>query len=146
MSRGGVGDSLCLDAGIVTQHGFGPWYRRYNRRAVWYQFGMYLILPYLSILRALLEYSWFWDSAGRKLPPHFLNIYHAAYIICVACHIWWRFPELIRTAEEDLVVPLAGNDIGKKALGRSKPHTNAGMTHSAVDFCVLIQYLQACSG
>ncbi|KAL3149270.1 hypothetical protein ABBQ32_002087 [Trebouxia sp. C0010 RCD-2024] len=87
---------------------------------------MYLILPYLSILRALLEYSWFWDSAGRKLPPHFLNIYHAAYIICVACHIWWRFPELIRTAEEDLVVPLAGNDIGKKALGRSKPHTNAG--------------------
>ena len=118
----------------------GPWYRRYNRRAMWFQFGVYLFLPYLSIFRALLAYSWFWDAAGQTVTHrNSFRVFHIGYMLCVAGHVWWRFPELVRTAEELLAEPPVLNDVDRNALRKSKPHTSAGTALHTADFHMLLQ-------
>lgn len=105
-----------------------PGFNKYNRKAVAFQFGIVVQLPFLFILRALLGYNWFFDPARMQIQPGLFPIFVTIYTVCMVNHVRQYLPEVEQAVEEALGVK---KDVAKKVVrhARSPVSIRAGTTH-----------------
>ena len=105
------------------------------------QLGLYLWLPYLSLLRALMGYSWFCDQTTRQTQPIALIAYSCLCFGVLVLHATCYHPEPAQSGEVDPLMTVDWDEVtARNARFRARENCRYHTQHYAC--CILPQIVQ----